>query len=48
MAAKKLNDEDIEQIELILDIDYQDVAYAHIQQYLQKLYDIYKVNTNGS
>jgi hypothetical protein len=47
-VMKILDEEDIEQIELILEIEYKDIGSAHVQQYLKLLYEIYKEQINGT
>lgn len=43
-----LSEDDIEQIELILEIKYENISYAHMQQYIEVLYNKYKELINGA
>lgn len=43
-----ISDDGIEQIELIIELKYSDIAAAHIQQYIELLYNKYKELTNGA
>lgn len=40
--VEPLGEDDIEQIELIIEIKYDQISYAHMQQYIEILYNKYK------
>lgn len=46
--VKTLSEDDIEQIELILEIKYENISYAHMQQYIEILYKKYKELIDGA
>jgi hypothetical protein len=45
--AKELDEEIIEQIELILDIQFPDIQSSHQQELIKILYEKYKELING-
>lgn len=48
IKVEPLGEDDIEQIELILEIKYDQISYAHMQQYIEILYNKYKEFIDGA